>query len=211
MIDKKSANLLIRSVWAGIFIGIGATALMKITVPIVGSLFFALGLLTIIGLKLNLYTGMVGFLDFSKYKVGLKNLGIVYTGNLIGTFLYGTALSLSDLNITSANILASKFDMICNLPIFHILFAAFMCGVLMYTAVAIWGQPEKAFLNCIVTMLCVSVFILSGFEHCIADMVYLFSGNCEAPIFNQIAFIALVSVGNAAGSIVFHQSKKFFE
>ena len=71
--------MLIRSIWAGIFIGIGATALMGIQVPIVGSLFFALGLLTIIHLKLSLYTGAIGFL---KESFSFKE-SEVYSGNEI--------------------------------------------------------------------------------------------------------------------------------
>lgn len=203
---SKRLAIFLQAIWAGIFIGIGATALMVIQVPVVGSVFFALGLLTIINLRLKLYTGIVGFLDFAKVGYGLVSLAVIYLGNLVGTFLYATCLKFSELGISSANILAKKADIIVNLPFFHIFFAAFMCGVLMYTGVAVWRKYEGKTAMCtVITILCVSVFILSGFEHCIADMVYLFAGNCEAPVQNQIAFIALVTLGNALGSISFHQ------
>ena len=198
---------LIRSIWAGIFIGIGATALMGIQVPIVGSLFFALGLLTIIHLKLSLYTGAIGFL---KETFSYKDMGVIYLGNVIGTCLYGTCLKLSNLGIAPTAILAKKGVLIANMPdfAFHILFASFMCGVLMYTAVAVWKETQNVFSNALITVLCVSVFILSGFEHCIANMVYLFAGNCDAPVMDQVLFIALVTLGNSLGSIAFHRSRK---
>lgn len=203
---KYYISMFLRAVWAGIFIGVGATALMAIPVPVVGSVFFALGLLTIIRLQLKLYTGVVGFFNFKNFQNKANSLGTIYLGNLVGTFLYGTCLKFSELGITSANILAKKADLIINLPFFHILFAAFMCGVLMYTGVMVWRNYKDTEILCtIITILCVSVFILAGFEHCIADMVYLFAGNCEAPVQNQIAFIALVTLGNALGSISFHQ------
>ncbi len=199
---------LIRSIWAGIFIGIGATALMGIQVPIVGSLFFALGLLTIIHLKLSLYTGAIGFLNES---FSVRDMGLIYLGNMIGTFLYGTCLKLSSLGIAPTAILAKKAALIANVPgfAFHILFASFMCGVLMYTAVVVWKETSNVFSNALITVLCVSVFILSGFEHCIADMVYLFAGNCEASVADQVLFIALVTFGNSLGSILFHRSRRF--
>ena len=198
---------LIRSIWAGIFIGIGATALMGIQVPIVGSLFFALGLLSIIHLKLSLYTGAIGYL---KDTFSFADMGVIYLGNVIGTCLYGTCLKLSNLGIAPTAILAKKGVLIANMPdvAFHILFASFMCGVLMYTAVAVWKETQNVFSNALITVLCVSVFILSGFEHCIANMVYLFAGNCDAPILDQVLFIALVTLGNSLGSIAFHRSRK---
>ena len=205
-ITHPNADKFLRSIWAGIFIGIGATALMAIQVPIVGSLFFSIGLFTIINLQLSLYTGAIGFLGNRKEDMSPKDMTIIYIGNLIGTFLYGTCLKFSGLGITSANILAKKADFIINLPVFPILFTAFMCGVLMYTGVVVWKVSDRQIMNCIITLLCVSVFILSGFEHCIADMVYLFAGACEAPIQNQIAFLLLVTLGNSLGSIAFHRS-----
>ena len=83
-----------------------------------------------------------------------------------------------------------------------------MCGVLMYTAVVVWKETSNVFSNALITVLCVSVFILSGFEHCIANMVYLFAGNCGAPFMDQVLFIALVTLGNSLGSIAFHRSRK---
>ena len=54
----------------------------------------------------------------------------------------------------------------------------------------------------------VVVFILCGFEHCIANMVYLFAGKCDAPVMDQVLFIALVTLGNSLGSIAFHRCRK---
>ena len=40
-------------------------------------------------------------------------------------------------------------------------------------------------------------------------MVYLFAGSCDAPVMDQVLFIALVTLGNSLGSIAFHRSRKF--
>ena len=49
-----------------------------------------------------------------------------------------------------------------------ILILAFFCGMLMYIAVD--GYKSKG--NPVILFLGVSVFILAGFEHCIANMFY---------------------------------------
>lgn len=51
---------LIKSIWAGIAIAIGAMVYVNIGGPM-GALFFSIGLLMVFFLKLKLYTGVVGF------------------------------------------------------------------------------------------------------------------------------------------------------
>ena len=76
-----------------------------------------------------------------------------------------------------------------------ILITAFFCGILMYTAVAIYkekGSPLGIFF-------CVPVFILSGFEHSIADMFYFF---CARMFSGEVfLFLLLVVIGNAVGGM----------
>ena len=64
--------------------------------------------------------------------------------------------------------------------------------------IAVWVYQKK---NSIVGILfCIPVFILSGFEHSIADMYYF----ALARIFTLEAavYIALVVLGNTAGSLI---------
>ena len=75
------------------------------------------------------------------------------------------------------------------------LIAAFFCGVLMYTAVAVY--KEKGTLLGVI--LCVPVFILSGFEHSVADLFYWFlAGKFTA---GGTVFLALVILGNTLGGL----------
>ena len=72
---------------------------------------------------------------------------------------------------------------------------AIFCGILMYTAVAIYkekGSPLGIFF-------CVPVFILSGFEHSIADMFYFFCARMFS--LEVFVFLALVVVGNSVGGM----------
>ena len=57
---KKCIN---KSLLAGILIGLGVIINTQTQVPIVGPMLFSFGLLVIINMQLNLYTGKIGFIQ----------------------------------------------------------------------------------------------------------------------------------------------------
>ena len=75
------------------------------------------------------------------------------------------------------------------------LLRGFFCGILMY--VAVWIYREKQSLTGI--FFCIPVFVLSGFEHSIADMFYF----ALAGMYNgkSIIFLLLVLLGNSLGGM----------
>ena len=70
------------------------------------------------------------------------------------------------------------------------------CGVLMF--VAVYCK------NTVITVFCIMVFILSGYEHCIADFPYLAINFSAA---NAGKFLCVIA-GNSIGSIVTHYLMK---
>ena len=72
----------------------------------------------------------------------------------------------------------------------------FFCGVLMY--VAVWVYREKKTVAGI--LFCIPVFILSGFEHSIADMFYF---SLAGTVFQgrSLLFLLLVVLGNSLGGL----------
>lgn len=114
-------------------------------------------------------------------------------GNLAGTLLTGRLIACArpELAEKAAALWEKKLSM-APLPA---LIAAFFCGVLMYTAVAVY--KEKGTLLGVI--LCVPVFILSGFEHSVADLFYWFlAGKFTA---GGTVFLALVILGNTLGGL----------
>lgn len=83
-----------------------------------------------------------------------------------------------------------------------VLVSAVFCGILMYTAVAIF--KEKGSMAGIV--FCVPVFILSGFEHSIADMAYFWVGlnGC----IQAVLFTVVVIIGNTVDGCLIPLLKK---
>ena len=187
------------AVWAGIMIAIGGTVFLSTANPVVGSFLFSIGLLSILICKLNLFTGQIGYLAFAQEKPAyIKKMAVVWLGNLLGTFIAASALSFTRCSgiIKKAEAIASVK---LNDGILSIFILSFFCGMLMYLAVSSFKTVPHEFGKYLMVILCVSVFILSGFEHCIANMFYFFiSGNLSL---KSLLYIVLMSVGNCLGAL----------
>ena len=184
---------LVLAVAAGVMIGIGGTVNLKLG-GVEGAVFFAVALLTICMLSLHLFTGKVGALIYSENKKQDAPLLLTcIAGNLIGTFASSIICNLAD---TSGVIMQNAVNM-CQTKLERsvpsVLASAFMCGILMYVAVTIFARRQSI----AGIIFCVPVFILSGYEHSIADMYYFFvSGMFSGEVW---LFLALAIVGNALG------------
>lgn len=70
------------------------------------------------------------------------------------------------------------------------------CGLLMYAAVEGYKRVQNPLILCF----CVAVFILCGFEHCIADMFYYsLAGGWNGDV---IVRILVITVGNSLGGML---------
>ena len=152
---------------------------------------FTVGLYTICTQGLNLFTGKVGYLVNNKPSY-LIDLVIVWIGNFIGTFVCSLLLQFTRINIDATNI--------CNIKISDNYLSLFIlgifCGMLMYIAVDGYKKTN----NPIILFICVSVFILCGFEHCIADMFYF--AIAKMININTIIILLVISAGNSIGGMV---------
>ena len=183
-------NAFINSILAGVFISVGGTVFVSLASAgnkIEGSIFFAVALLSICMLGFYLFTGKVGYMveDHSKNAVLALLCGL--GGNYIGATGFGVLLSFALPN-------AKKFaEGMCKtkleLNLLGVFLLAFMCGILMYTAVHIY-KLHKSISGII---FCVPVFILCGFEHSIADMFYF--AIARAFSLKYVLFILIVIVG----------------
>ena len=187
---------------AGMMVSIGGTVLLSCDNRYLGAGLFCIALLAICYFGFNLYTGKVGFLlgDHSKANLSVTFLGLL--GNLCGTLLMGFLIAAALPRLPEVAAAACEKRLL-QLPL-QTLLRGFFCGILMY--VAVWIYREKQVLTGI--FFCIPVFVLSGFEHSIADMYYFFlAGSFNA---RSLGFLALVLIGNSLGGlfIPFVQSLK---
>ena len=177
---------------AGLLISIGGTVFLSCTDKVVGSVAFTIGLLAVCYYGANLYTGRIGYLFDKHDKEALTDLVFGLLGNLIATTVCGLLLG----SMKGEAAVALCGGKLTQAPLETLLRAAF-CGMLVYIAVNLF-RDKKTPLGILIG---IPVFILSGFEHSIADAFYF----AAAGIFTGQAalFILLVLIGNSVGALIF--------
>ena len=168
------------SIIAGLLIGLGVIINVQTQPPILGALLFSFGLLTIIQLKLPLYTGRIGFLKGNLPLILIFNL--IGIGITIGLYF----LSKPDFYAILQGAAAIKFSK----TYIQMLFGGIFCGMLIHFAV----KCKVSYL----TSMAVIIFILIGAEHCIADLPYLIT---ILSWDNIMKFICVI-LGNSIGAIL---------
>lgn len=178
-------NAIIKSFLAGCSIGIGGMVYLNTPYPI-NAFMFAIGLYLICTLGLTLYTGKIGYLD----KSNMKQYPPMLFFNLLGAGLMGFILRyFSDFDV--GKIVEKRMGQ--TVP--EILFLSIICGVLMYLAVYGYSRTKSPFS----IVFPVSVFILAGTEHCIANIFFFMYHGMNNFLWMHTA---IVIMGNAIGSIM---------
>ncbi len=181
---------------AGIMIAIGGTVFLACDIKYIGALLFATALLCICERGYVLFTGKVGFMPTNHTKSDFETLLFGIFGNAIGTALCGFLIKYS------FSTLSFKSRLICEAKLLQGPLDAFIraifCGILMYLAVSIY--KEKGRRNIIGIIFCIPVFILSGFEHSIANMFYFAVSGIVS--FEAFLYIMIVVLGNAVGGML---------
>lgn len=184
-------NAFILAIPAGICVSIGGAVLLSVADRVVGSILFSVALLSICMLGFYLFTGKVGYLVNSHKATDILSVIAGLFGNAVGCFLAATGVRICRpaLIEKAQALVAPKLEQ----NWIYAIVAGIFCGILMYTAVQIY--KDKASTAGI--FFCVPVFILSGFEHSIADMFYFFCAGEYS--LKMIVFILFVVIGNSIG------------
>ena len=190
---------LVKSIIAGVMIGIGGTVYLSVENKVVGSVLFAIGLFAIVVYGFNLYTGKIGYLVTNFNFKYIKELIITLVGNFIGTFFVGFILRYTRIYSLISEKAKALVDIKLDDNIISILILSFFCGILMYFAVN--GYKElKDVGRYIAIFLGVIVFILCGFEHCVANMYY-FSVSSSWCL-NGFLYLLIMILGNSLGGML---------
>ena len=180
---KGKIELINKSIAAALLIALGDFALLKLGNPI-GPVIFALGLLGVCYMGLNLFTGKCGFLFQDKIKV--TDLLIILVVNLIAGYLIGLAFSVTDAQVMSNAITkAESWDL--SLAFF---LKSVLCGIIMYIAVFMYRKNTPLGI-----IYGIPLFIFCGFQHCIANIITMGAARCFHPS------IFMCILGNFVGSI----------
>ena len=179
------------SILAGLMIGSGATFMLIVKgdstltfapSQVLGGLCFALGLICVIVAGAELFTGnslmVCAALDKKiSWKALLKNWGIVYAGNLVGSLLLVAILIGADTATMNGGAVGNAMINVAyskiSLSPMQIVFRGIMCNWLV--CLAVWmGFAGRTVIDKVFTAIFpVMAFVACGFEHCVANMFFL--------------------------------------
>ena len=225
---RTTAELILFGMLAGMYIGFGAiaattvlaygeTPATAVTRLLAGSV-FCVGLILVILPGSELFTGNVlmatGLVNRQvPWWQVLRNWTLVYLGNFVGavllalamygTGLLGTGTSPSEMGQTAAQIASTKI----NMGFGAALLRGVLCNILVCLAVILAMTARTVTGKILGIYFPIMVFVLSGFEHSIANMYFLpagllASGTFLSGFWSMWWNLIPVTLGNVAGGLV---------
>lgn len=180
-------------------IAIGGTVFLSIENKVISASLFSIGLFGVLIYNLNLYTGKIGYLITDLNLKYIKELIITLIGNFIGACSIGFILRYTRIydKIYEKSLMLVNTKL--NDNILSIFILSIFCGLLMYYAVNGF-KKQTDFGKYLVVYLGVAVFILCGFEHCIANMYYFSVADIWS--LKTLGYTGIMVLGNSIGSFI---------
>jgi len=190
-------NALLKAIIAGMYIGIAGLVYLSLDNHIVGAFLFSFGLLVIVTRGYYLYTGKIGYL--LPYSKGyLLTILKTLLGNIIGIAAVAFLFRLTGIS-TVVTAGSDLFALKLGHAWYETFALAILCGMMMYIAVDSFKNVKHDLAKVMILVFAVMIFILSKFEHSIANMLYFFLGNTFT--LKAILYLILMILGNAIGAI----------
>ena len=196
-----------KAICAGMCISLGCIAFLMAPDKLSGSVLFSVGLLGVVVHKLFLFTGSVCSMKIEPFWTSLpiwerfieyERQGGILLGNIIGVCI----AAMIFLNTGIETGVSSLVDNKLSADVYAVFCKAILCNILICLAVDEWRKQK----NSLMVIFAVSVFVLCGFEHCVANAFYMIAAGRF-----DIGFFVINVLGNAIGGIGFWRVKHFIE
>ncbi|MCD7947234.1 MAG: formate/nitrite transporter family protein [Oscillospiraceae bacterium] len=193
----KAVSSFVSSIMAGAFISIGGTVYLSMENKMVGAFLFAVGLFVVCNFGYNLFTGKVAYILENKPSYSLWCCS-VWLGNLVGTLIVGNLLRLTRASIIETAQKVSETKLSDNLLSIFIL--AIFCNILIVVATESFKNNPNPVGKYLGLVFGIMVFILCGFEHCVANMFYFtVSGSWSL---HTVGYLIIMTLGNTVGGVI---------
>ena len=188
------------AVLAGVCIGIGGTVFLSLESKVLGAVFFTVGLFVVCTFGLHLFTGKVCYL-LCQDRGYAFSMPVIWLGNLAGAWLMGMAVRASRLAPLSEKAAALSTVKLED-GLLSIFLLAVLCNGMIYIGVEGFRTNPHEAGKYLALFFGVTVFILCGFEHCVANMFYFSAAGAWS--LRALGRLAVMTLGNAVGGIGFH-------
>ena len=199
--EGKTLRLLIWALLAGAYIAFGAQASQMVSFNLladpdslgvgrlVSAAVFPVGLMMVVLCGAELFTGnclmIIGVLD-RKIRISgmLRNWVLVYLGNFLGALLVVSLMKSTGLWETGSGLLGASVIKTAQAKVQLSFGQAFVRGILCnwLVCLAVWMSTgaRESVSKIFAIWFCIGLFVISGFEHSIANMYFIPAGIAAA-------------------------------
>ena len=217
----NSLQMILLGILAGIFIGFGAHANIVVSQTIgafdiglakfLGAAVFPVGLMLVVVAGAELFTGnnLMTLALFDKkitLKQMLKNWSLVYIGNVIGSILLAYIVVKADLykpDTALANKALSISQSKISLTIQGAILRGILCNIIVVISIWLSSASKDVIGKLFAIWFPIMLFVLSGFEHSVANMFFIPLGKFLGGTFTWTSIwvnnLIPVTIGNIIG------------
>ncbi len=204
----KTLRTFVSGVLAGACIALGGTVFLLTESRLAGALLFTVGLFTICTCGFSLFTGRVCYV-FRRGGAYAAALPVIWLGNLAGTAL----VALIERATRIGPALQAAVETVCAAKLGDtpgsVFLLAVLCNVLIYIAVDGFANNPHELGKYLALFFGVTVFILCGFEHCVANMYYFTAAGVWS--LRTLGYLLLMTAGNAVGGVLLPLARGWLE
>ena len=202
----KKIKVIVYAILAGLCIDIGGAVYLTVENKVIGACLFTLGLFTICTFGFNLYTGKVCYI-FERDRGYLGDVGLIWLGNFVGTWLGAQALNLTRNGAALAEKAAAISAVKLGDGLLSIFILAIFCNIMIFIGVDGYNKNPHEPGKYLAMFLSIMVFILCGFEHCIANMFYFSMAGAWS--LHALIYLVVMTLGNAVGGVLIPLCRKY--
>lgn len=196
----NNLKILISAILSGICIGIGGVVFLSVEDKLIGSFFFTTGLFVICTMGLHLFTGKVCYVFKNDIGYALS-LPVIWGGNFIGTFAVARLISMTRVGTGVTERAAALCSTKLQDGFISLFILGIFCDIMIYIGVEGYKSIPHEAGKYLSLFFGVMVFILCGYEHCIADMFYFSAADMWS--IDALIRVLVITFGNAVGGVLF--------
>jgi len=214
--NKTFTILLVQGIFADMYVSIGSIGYFKLAATttdpgiasFLGALVFPVGIIAILLMQAELFTSdtmvmIAVYAGRTKISKIIRILALIFTANLIGAIFVALMTQVAGIfNETIMEMVIEKAIHKVHMPIGQLFVSAILCNIIVSTGVCLAYSCKEEISKVVVVWLAITVFVLSGTEHVVANMYYLFTayfGGAEITLSNIFYNLSIAALGNFIG------------
>ncbi len=212
---RKLLGTFIFAILAGLCISLGCMVYLAVLdmftgAKIAGAVLFTIGLFMICTRGYNLFTGKVCYV-FDNDLFYALSLPVIWIGNLTGCVLSERLLSLTGISAKISGNAVSLVEAKNSSSLLSLFILGIFCNILIYFAVNGYAKFQHEIAKYLSLFFGVTVFILAGTEHCVADMFYYAaSGSLYSSFGDSMLRLLIITCGNIVGGVMIPLIEKLY-